>query len=659
MESIIPANRNAIAICQKNPVPTPELSISNSKSFTRSMTSKSPPNAIVCPYSGENEKMSSGILRIIARAIYEKATALTKRDRPRNNPRAMPAAMNTSQKEMSPAILSGRKDVIDDVIVATANIVDSRSKINLGCFQYTIWISPVLLAFTKPFVTMEANYFLSDSPMRIRARAVFFWVLVMLCLVTIGAIALYSFGYRYNFTRGIFIYTGSVSIKSNPKDVSITVDGKSVDTQASTINNSYHITGLNPGPHLVMVSAPGYLPWSKEAIVTSGISTEFWNVLLTRETYPEKTYPTSTFIQKIYPSPKSNLLAYVTMDGAETTVHTFDTKTDQDIQIFSSRDRTIDTLAHENLEWSPRADALIIPTLTATHQKDYSIVYTDTLETTDLKDIAGTDSLESVRWNPDARDTILYLSQHDLWLQSTKNTTEKSLLSDHVAHYDLSGTNTIYLLDDPNDLVWKFTINNPSDRTQITTSSPEITQGSDGYSLIVYDQDRFFLIDYATGVLYLYNNSTESTSFEKLSDQALGAQFSNDGKKLLYWTNWEIAVRFTRAWEVQPARSENQDMEIARFSQKLQHVQWTRDYEHVLVSTSDTQSIIELDHRDRASTDLRLTAISTEPALQIVPDFGSNLLYFIRSDDAEHPENHTLSSITFPEPTVLFGLINQ
>ena len=79
----------------------------------------------------------------------------------------------------------------------------------------------------------------------------------------------------------------------------------------------------------------------------------------------------------------------------------------------------------------------------------------------------------------------------------------------------------------------------------------------------------------------------------------------------------------------------------------------------MLVSTSDTQSIIELDHRDRASTDLRLTAISTEPALQIVPDFGSNLLYFIRSDDAEHPENHTLSSITFPEPTVLFGLINQ
>jgi hypothetical protein len=267
--------------------------------------------------------------------------------------------------------------------------------------------------------------------MPIRARAIFFWFLVLFCLITIASISLYSFGYRYNFDRGIFVYTGSISIKSNPKSVNIEVDGKPIDTQVSAINDSYHLTSLNPGPHRVTVSAPGFHSWTKEAIVTSGISTEFWNVLLTRDTYPEKTYAVSPSIQKTYPSPKSTLLAYVATDGTETTVHTLDTESGEDIQVFSTSDRTIDTLAHENIEWSPRADALIIPTL-QNGQKDYFIVYIETLATTNLRDIAGTTSLEAVRWNPNTRDTFFYLSQGNLWLQSATTNTDKQFLSDHV-----------------------------------------------------------------------------------------------------------------------------------------------------------------------------------------------------------------------------------
>jgi hypothetical protein len=144
--------------------------------------------------------------------------------------------------------------------------------------------------------------------MRRHLRRIFFWTFTILFFITAPTVTVYALGYRFNFERGIFIYTGSITLKANPSVVDIVIDGKKGEGNIDRINNSYHIGGLKPGEHFIQISAPGYNTWSKKAIVSSGLSTEFWNVLLTRTGYEETPYPVAN-AQKAFPAPKSTLLA--------------------------------------------------------------------------------------------------------------------------------------------------------------------------------------------------------------------------------------------------------------------------------------------------------------------------------------------------------------
>ena len=100
--------------------------------------------------------------------------------------------------------------------------------------------------------------FYGMSPIR---RRVFFWLLTLTFLATTPAIVLFLMGYRYSVARGVFVYTGSISIQANPdQNLDIRVDGKPVSAESNQINGSYHIEGIVPGKHSVSVSAPGFTP---------------------------------------------------------------------------------------------------------------------------------------------------------------------------------------------------------------------------------------------------------------------------------------------------------------------------------------------------------------------------------------------------------------
>ena len=480
-------------------------------------------------------------------------------------------------------------------------------------------------------------------------RPFVFWVFVVLFFITAFSVVFYAFGYRFNLDRGIFIYTGSISIKSNPETVDIRVDNELIPKQKlGILNNSILIPGLAPGEHFIEVSADGYATWSKKAIVQSGLSTEFWNVLLSQTNNAPQAIPDTAFAEKIFPAPDTNLLAVAKQNNDEFTVATLNTATGASTQVFSLPKASLPADG-ENIEWSPDNRKLIIP-LEQDATRGYFIVNVSDQQTLALQPFIKNDrSLYNPRWDSTTRNLLFYLSGTTLYRANTEVSAELPLfIKDKVKAYDISGS-TIYYLNNDNGIIYRIPANRPdAEPTQITTAPIDIDP-HDTYALVVYDEKRLAVRARETGKLWVYNEiPSGDTILKPLAESgAKGVQFSNDGKKLLFFTDNEMSVYFINAWDAQPVREADTTLQVARFSSVIKNVQWTKDYEHILFTLGGSVKIVELDSRDRRN--IAEIAAFTSPVAQALSRFEENRVYFV------NPPN-TLSYIPFPVPqTNIFG----
>ena len=195
-----------------------------------------------------------------------------------------------------------------------------------------------------------------------RIRPLLFWTFAGIFLITASSVLFYTFGYRFNFERGIFIYTGSISIKSSPETVDIRVDDEIIpNAKLGILNNSIHLSGLAPGEHFIKVSAPGYLSWSKKTTVHSGLSTEFWNVLLIKEAPAIENITGTENAIKIFQAPKQGLFAVVKEKDNQLMVDTLDTNAKTNEQLLSLTNVILPKDREENIEWSPDNRKVLVP----------------------------------------------------------------------------------------------------------------------------------------------------------------------------------------------------------------------------------------------------------------------------------------------------------
>lgn len=492
-------------------------------------------------------------------------------------------------------------------------------------------------------------------------RRLFFWFLTTTFFVTTPIIILFLMGYRYSFERGVFVYTGSVSIEANPtQNLVIHIDGAPVSSQTNRINNSYHVEGVAPGKHILSLSAPGFSTWSKEITVRSGISTEFWNVLLAREQYGQVLTPFPEGSLAFFPSPGGDFLAVLSEKNGETLITLLETTSNLSRQIFSTTEFSASSSAVPDafkraLRWSPRDDTTLLISLTnkKTLEEHTFIIKTDSLLATDFKDIIRVPLPHEVRWHPSA-DRLLFLSDKTLFEATPDAPLQETLLSENIENFDSLG-NTIIALETNTGILHSFPIGNPKQKEQITTAPPEnFSSTASPHTISVYDETRIILFHRETGTLYLYNKGETDERFEKLSSDAKGFQFSDDGKKLLYWTDWEIFAFFTREWEVQPVRNEGDRLDIGRFGTMITDVQWMKNYEHVLFSSGKDIRATELDDRGGRNTATILT-LANIPLQFTSLGTQNKLLFLLPAQSDVSSSTPTLSTLTFPEPLGLFG----
>jgi len=469
-----------------------------------------------------------------------------------------------------------------------------------------------------------------------RFRPFLFWLFVLLFFSITSGVLFYTFGYRFNFERGIFVYTGSISIKSTPETVNIYVDNELIpQKKLGLLNKSIHIGGLAPGEHFIKVTLPGYSTWSKKTTIQSGLSTEFWNVLLVKENNTPEAISGTVGAEKVFQAQEKWLLAVAKKSGTTFSVDVLDTNAKTDTPIFLLSDVSLPGDGEENIEWSPDGKKLLIP-LDQNEIRSYSVVDIATKEVLSLNELTKTKEIGSIknpRWDPANRNFLLYLKNNVLYRIDTGSIDATPLfVKENIRDYNFSGENIYYLSND-NGIIYRVPGNSPDTKpTQITTFSINLIPDS-SYSLILYDDARLTLREQKTGKLWVYNKVTDANAILRViaEKDIKGVQFSDDGKKLLFFTDNKISVYFVRDWEAQPLRTNDTVVQIARFSNTIKNIVWAEDYEHVFFSLGNTAKMVELDNRgERNITDL---ATFSSPILQILPRFDENYIYFTTSSD--------------------------
>jgi len=477
-------------------------------------------------------------------------------------------------------------------------------------------------------------------------KSAFFWTLVAMFFATSSFLILYSFGYTFNTERGIFVHAGSITIKSNPQNIDVEINGMSATKKLSRINNSFHINRVRPDEYIVKVTAPGFNTWFKKITIRSGISTEFWNVLLTRTDYERSNYDLEK-IDNFFIAPTEKLIAAVRNQDGRLEINIIDINGNSSQEIFSSEKYSFTKDDQENIEWSPRSERIIIP-VQDNSDKNYIIVDLKTKEIFDLTNLAQTSKISNVRWDSENKNVIYYMSKRDLYRLDISDPEKKKVIAKQISSYDISGK-FIYYFQLPNGIIFQTNLDGTMEPLQITTSAPSEMADS-SYRIIVYDKEKIAMRN-KSNQLFIFNKGEKDEYFEKLLDDAAGLQFSNDGKKMLFWNNREIYAYFTRNWETQPYRNENETLSVTRYSQPINNVQWSDDYEHVIFSVSKKIKLVELDQRDNNNI-FDIASLSQEKS-KVVDNFSEDKIYFT---DTVNEKTSILQSIQFPEKTGILGL---
>lgn len=437
-------------------------------------------------------------------------------------------------------------------------------------------------------------------------RKIFLLSFVVLFFLTAPAVVLYALGYRFDNKNGILVHSGSITIESWPRDVDIYLnDEKQEKKQLNNINNSYTVNGLKPGRYRLKCQKEGYTSWEKNIEVHSGLSTEFWNVLL----YPVENTDINQYntpsIEQFFLSPRNNdEVVYFYKDGGNNRVGLLNIRDISTDEIFSTSSlQFLEPSQEENVEWSTDNKQILIP-LTDGNQKQYIIarIRKDRLNNiTNLNQIFDHHDvrLQKVRWMFEKNDELVILtSDHKLYYFFLEDPEKTVLIDENVSAFNFAG-NRIYYTQLPNNLVWEISGHDISTKRQITNISVASDQ-DEFIKFIVYDEYRLAIINNKKQ-LFVYNEEKEKGEkiFNEIDGQVEGIQFSNDGKKLLYWTGNEIWALMLRDWDVQPIRKKSDRFMVTRFSQPVRNVQWMDNYENILFTTGEQIKSVELDTRDR------------------------------------------------------------
>jgi len=490
-------------------------------------------------------------------------------------------------------------------------------------------------------------------------RKLFALFFILLFVLIAPTIVLFAQGYRFNMENNIFIHSGSVTIKSWPRDIIIHINGeRQSNKNLNIINRAYTINGLKPGKYKLTCSKPGYTDWEKEISVHSGFSTEFWNVILfpQQENLETKSFQAPGEIQQFFLSPQKNEeLILFTKNNKKNQIYTLNTENQETELIFETEKYEFtDKQEGLNIEWNAENKKFILPVIENKEER-YLIIDTE-IENLEknfiiLDDLlqAKNNRIKKARWMFDEKEKLILLTEKRELYFFDYQKQNNELIAENVSGFDFADYN-IYYSQLPNNIIWEVNQSNLKNKKQITSEVLNNDKRDTAFleEIIAYDKDRIFIDTGTESLLFVRDKSQNITLSLKPKEKITGIQFSNDGKKVLFWNNNEAWYYMLRDWEVQPKRYLGEKITITRSSKPIKNIQWMDNYENIVLSDNNNVRSFEVDPRNKTNiSDL----ITTEETLQ-----EKDLLYNKNNQTVYYLDKNAIFSSILIDTSGFLGL---
>lgn len=130
-------------------------------------------------------------------------------------------------------------------------------------------------------------------------RRILFYIALAIFIGASYIVILYAQGYQYDFSKGIFIHSGALYLKTNT-GASVLVDGKQAGN-TSLLGNSASVGGLLPATHIVSVQKQGWSVWQKKVTITAGFVEDYTHVMLLPQIGQDKANVKQEIKDLLYP----------------------------------------------------------------------------------------------------------------------------------------------------------------------------------------------------------------------------------------------------------------------------------------------------------------------------------------------------------------------
>jgi len=412
--------------------------------------------------------------------------------------------------------------------------------------------------------------------MNIKKRRILYSFFLAIFFTIAPILILYTSGYRYDFEYNRIIETGSLVVRTDPEQATITMDGNLMNQKSPAIINT-----ILPGEINLLVEKDGYIPWEKEITIYPKVSAFQEDIKLYPKKDPIKI--SEDVVDRYWINGKQNKIAYLTKNS--------------ELKIFDLSNNKISNIQNPGknkitqFEWSETDDRFFYG-ISKNKSTEYVIVNSnDTSQALDINEFFNK-KIISMQWDPYGSNSLYTLSEEGIYkinyLSKTSRLVKQGVISDFLAEKD-----RIIIIQKAQDKANKISWIDPSD-TEIT----HIIQTEnifDGAKILKSNSSKISILNPYNQTLVVIDPAIKKISQDKEGEtvvNAISAIWSKDGRTIVYTDGFGI-YRMAFIIPISVIAEKTTSTLLLRYSEPIKEIAWADNESRILYNLKKSVRIVD------------------------------------------------------------------